>query len=256
MTNAEFESWMTCADPEPAEKGTPHESRARAALGALCRRGHDHEGSGQSLRYKSGSCVQCQAENAAARRAAKGAEMDAKRAEWVRANRDKVRAYQQTYKDKNRELLQAKARAYQKANRDKLAARLREYRRNNPEVMRAIEARRVRSDEQRAAFNKYRRAWAKSNRQKTQEYAHKRSGVRQARLPAGTIAKIGQLQKWCCAVCRKSIRNGRYHKDHIVALANGGDHAPHNIQLLCPTCNLKKGVKHPVDFMQSRGFLL
>lgn len=27
MTNAEFESWMTCADPEPAEKGTCDASR-------------------------------------------------------------------------------------------------------------------------------------------------------------------------------------------------------------------------------------
>lgn len=30
-------------------------------LGSLCKRGHDHEGTGQSLRYTSGTCVECDA---------------------------------------------------------------------------------------------------------------------------------------------------------------------------------------------------
>jgi 5-methylcytosine-specific restriction endonuclease McrA len=47
-----------------------------------------------------------------------------------------------------------------------------------------------------------------------------------------------------------------YHKDHVVPLALGGEHAPNNIQLLCPACNLSKGARHPVDFMQSKGMLL
>lgn len=29
-----------------------------------------------------------------------------------------------------------------------------------------------------------------------------------------------------------------------------------NLQLLCPTCNQQKNAHDPIDFMQSRGFLL
>jgi hypothetical protein len=33
-------------------------------------------------------------------------------------------------------------------------------------------------------------------------------------------------------------------------------HTDFNVQLLCATCNLNKNAKDPIDFMQSRGFLL
>jgi len=244
--------WCVLTDGAVTESGID----AKFVLGALCRKSHDHMGIGKSLRYKSGGCVLCQAENARARRAVKGKEMDEKRAQWAAANQDRVRLHQSAYRERNRDDRLKKAREYRRENKEKFAARMREYRRRKPEVIRAIEARRVRSGEQKIRFNRYRREWGRQNRQKTQEYAHKRSGIRLARLPAGTVAKIGSMQKWRCAVCRDSIRRGRYHKDHIVSLANGGEHAPHNIQLLCPTCNLKKGAKHPIDFMQSRGFLL
>ena len=49
-----------------------------------------------------------------------------------------------------------------------------------------------------------------------------------------------------CATCRTPLgpvhaRPPGYHIDHIEALANGGVNTPSNIQLLCPTCNLRKG---------------
>lgn len=42
----------------------------------------------------------------------------------------------------------------------------------------------------------------------------------------------------------------------IVPLALGGTNTDGNMQLLRSTCNQKKHAKHPVDFMQQRGFLL
>jgi 5-methylcytosine-specific restriction endonuclease McrA len=47
-----------------------------------------------------------------------------------------------------------------------------------------------------------------------------------------------------------------YHLDHIVPLAIGGTNTDDNIQLLRQKCNQQKSAKHPIDFMQSRGFLL
>lgn len=46
------------------------------------------------------------------------------------------------------------------------------------------------------------------------------------------------------------------HLDHIVPVAMGGPNIDENIQLLRQRCNNQKHSKHPVDFMQQRGFLL
>ena len=100
-----------------------------------------------------------------------------------------------------------------------------------------------------------RRAYLAANRHKQREWATKRRGLKVGRLPRGTIQRIGRAQRWKCAVCTVDIKR-TYHVDHVMPLAKGGEHAPHNLQLLCPSCNVRKSAKHPIDFMQSRGFLL
>jgi len=72
---------------------------------------------------------------------------------------------------------------------------------------------------------------------------------------AKDVKTLMAVQKCKCAVCRESIKE-KYHVDHIVPLAGGGSNDKTNLQLLCPSCNTSKGAKHPIDFMQSRGFLL
>jgi 5-methylcytosine-specific restriction endonuclease McrA len=100
----------------------------------------------------------------------------------------------------------------------------------------------------------YTREYRKRNPQMMREAKQKRRGL--GRLPRGTVNRIGQAQKWkCAALCGASIAQ-KYHVDHITALARGGKHEPGNIQLLCPTCNLRKNAKDPIAFMQERGFLL
>lgn len=99
-----------------------------------------------------------------------------------------------------------------------------------------------------------RRAYLKANPEKAREWARRRRGA-MSRLPIGTVKKLGVMQRWRCAVCGCSVK-GAFHVDHILPLALGGEHAPQNLQLLCPTCNVRKSAKHPVDFMRERGFLL
>lgn len=75
-------------------------------------------------------------------------------------------------------------------------------------------------------------------------------------LSRGLADRLMGLQQGKCACCRIDLRAVGYHLDHIEALSNGGSHTDSNIQLLCPPCNQAKHAKHPVEFMQSRGFLL
>lgn len=74
-------------------------------------------------------------------------------------------------------------------------------------------------------------------------------------LSRGLVKKLLILQKGKCTCCGKSLGDD-YHLDHIMPLALGGANTDSNIQLLRKHCNLQKHAKHPVDFMQERGFLL
>ncbi len=62
------------------------------------------------------------------------------------------------------------------------------------------------------------------------------------------------LQNNQCIVCKNKLI--KYHLDHIMPIALGGTNDYKNIQLLCPTCNHQKHAKHPIDFMQQKGYLL
>jgi len=47
-----------------------------------------------------------------------------------------------------------------------------------------------------------------------------------------------------------------FNLDHIIPLSLGGRNEDCNIQLLRASCNFRKGAKHPIVYMQERGFLL
>lgn len=69
------------------------------------------------------------------------------------------------------------------------------------------------------------------------------------------VAFLFKKQKARCVYCHKNIRMG-YHVDHILPLIMGGGNGRNNIQLLCESCNLRKGGKHPADFAQTMGMLI
>lgn len=74
------------------------------------------------------------------------------------------------------------------------------------------------------------------------------------RLSQGLSVKLFELQRGKCACCNRKLVE--FHLDHIYPLASGGENKDLNIQLLCPPCNISKKAKHPIEFMQERGFLL
>lgn len=99
------------------------------------------------------------------------------------------------------------------------------------------------------------KAYRQKNPDKVKEWQKKRNQFTLAKLPRGTVDKIGSLQKWRCAICKIQLKKS-YHIDHIMPLALDGEHAPSNLQVLCKTCNLRKNAKHPADYMREVGFLI
>lgn len=96
----------------------------------------------------------------------------------------------------------------------------------------------------------------KAINRKNRRYAERKV---EGKLSVGIRGRLLKLQKGLCVVCKcKLILSGekKYHLDHIVPIANGGTNYDENIQLLCAECNVSKGSKSSIDFMQTKGYLL
>ena len=101
-------------------------------------------------------------------------------------------------------------------------------------------------------------AWYAANREKSRIYKQNRRVKKKevgGNLSPDLAAKLFKLQKGKCVCCGLPLGND-YHLDHIMPLKLGGTNTDDNMQLLRATCNMQKQAKHPVDFMQQRGFLI
>ena len=154
-------------------------------------------------------------------------------------------------------------------NPDRRAASTKRSRAKNPDVFRD----RKRKDY--AKFAEKRRAtlrkWRDENREKVREtnrlwqsknkdrYLLSIRLCNERRRGKGPLTKtmvqaMMTSQRGTCPVCR--VKLVKFHIDHIMPIARGGDNAPENLQLLCPPCNQQKKDRDPMEFMRSRGFLL
>ena len=81
----------------------------------------------------------------------------------------------------------------------------------------------------------------------------------QGQLSRGIRRKLLFLQRGKCAACLVKLQTSgpeKFHLDHIEPLALGGPHCDSNMQLLCQTCNTRKGAMPPIQFMQQLGNLI
>jgi len=67
---------------------------------------------------------------------------------------------------------------------------------------------------------------------------------------AKDIKELFAKQSGRCVYCDKCLIEHNYHVDHIMPIILGGRNSKENLQLLCPVCNLRKGGKHPDEFLK------
>ena len=151
------------------------------------------------------------------------------------------RRYKETYK-KNAEYFKERTKKWCMDNPDKKRLMDSKYKSENKDSVRIRHA-----------------EWHSQNKAKARSYRHnRRARVRDVggKLSADLLDKLMTLQLGKCACCRCKLQNIEKHLDHVIPISKGGLNVDSNIQLLCKTCNLRKSIKSPEQFMQSQGFLL
>lgn len=187
------------------------------------------------------------------------ANIEKKRADntaWRLANPDKVKESSAKWYAKNFEKVSAYTKAWYAAHLERaLAVRARWKAENKA---RAEAAGKIWKAANREKVRSYVKAWKKANPDAVKSIKqNRRARAMQAagKLSRGLNEKLFRLQRGKCACCSRPL-GSNYHMDHIMPLALGGSNTDDNIQLLRAQCNNQKYKKHPVDFMQERGFLL
>lgn len=194
---------------------------------------------GATERYKNGKCGPCHRAYSLAKYANDPEKHRATVAAWRARNPEKVRELRAKWYADNPERQWAANSVWRAANPEKVRATTLAWAAANPDKIRTSNA-----------------AWAAANPEKVRVYHNNRRARESVgRLSTGLATKLFELQRGKCAYCRKPLGND-WHLDHIMPLSRGGTNTDDNIQLLHSSCNQRKHAKHPVDFMQERGFLI
>ena len=145
-------------------------------------------------------------------------------AAWYAANKDRQKKTGKAYYEKNKARIAKMAKEWRLANPDKVAIYVKRHKKTSPEA-------------------------------KKIHHSNRREKVATGKLSKGLVEKLFKLQKGKCVCCLLPLGDD-YHLDHIHPLHLGGLNVDSNMQLLRASCNMKKSYKHPVEYMQSKGFLL
>jgi hypothetical protein len=210
----------------------------------------------ETVRYKDGHCKPCANKRSAAHRKEKPDMAKRQKITWTANNKEQISAQKAAYYAKNRDKIRAAQKENSKINQERKKATDAKWKANNKERIRQATARR--NQEIRDVIRAQNAAWRKANPDAIKIYAqNRRARVRACggKLSRGISEKLFTLQRGKCACCSLPLGDN-FHLDHIMPLALGGSNTDDNIQLLRQRCNNQKNAKHPVDFMQSRGFLL
>lgn len=143
-------------------------------------------------------------------------------------NKEHVLSVCKNYYAENKGVISVKAQAYREKNKRKISCRIKK--------------------------------WWGDNHEKRSVY---KNNYRARKLDNGgthnylDIKALILSQKSKCKYCEAELiltGCGKYHVDHRMPLKLGGSNSSENLQLLCKTCNLKKGAIDPDKYEERIGF--
>ncbi len=236
-------------------------------------------------RYKSGKCKKCTKERCKKYSNDNKELLKAKYIEYYKNNKEiikkrtsdwrnnnilKYKEYNKIYYIKNKDKINKKSKEYRYKNYQKVKNTIKEWCKNNKERLRFAKNKYVADNinkiteykskwhsENKERMNALSRKWSKDNPEKTRVIRHNRkSKIRNdgGKLSAGLFDELFYKQNGICVYCKTYLTKQSTHMDHIMPIKLGGKNIDINIQLLCATCNLQKGDKHPDIFKKQKGY--
>lgn len=196
---------------------------------------------GACNRNKRGECKPCSTATTYARRAKNPERKKAIDAKWYAGHPEKISASKAAWYAANTEAAKKKSATWYALNKDKASIARSAWRVANLDRVKESNS-----------------AWVAANPEAVKAHKQNRRSRKLkagGKLSVGIAKKLFVLQRGKCTCCGLPLGDN-YHIDHIMPLALGGTNTDDNVQLLRQRCNNQKYAKHPVDFMQQRGFLL
>jgi hypothetical protein len=252
-------------------------------LGGLCKRGHDFEGTGKSLRYVKGThqCVQCNKESSAENRKRNPEKVKERSQAYYQANKQAALDYSATYYSQHKQ--QAKewrqrpevaekhrqqSRLYRQNNLEKVKLKNKKWREANKDYIskRGKEWRKLNRDNFLEYLSRYRTKNRKELLEKKREYyyanpeqAKKGRRIRRAReksahsvsIPSTHLCERTNQFQQKCAYC---VTGDYEHWDHFIPIAKGGSEALGNLVPACKGCNLSKHACDPLEWYSRQPF--
>ncbi len=179
---------------------------------------------------------------------------------WQQENKIPEKARKSKRYEENREEIRSQQRQYYIENKESIVRKVMAYRAENPEkVVVWMATRYVKHKDRICSINKQ---WRNNNPIARRAQCQKRRAISEGADGSFNAAEINDLfskQRGMCAICRKKLKlkgAEKFHIDHIQPISKGGSNWISNIQLACPSCNLRKNAKDPFDFAKQNGKLL
>lgn len=97
-----------------------------------------------------------------------------------------------------------------------------------------------------AKLNARHKAWRCKNPEKAAAHGRKAASARRARIRDAFVEHVDPLvvfqrDEGVCGICTEPVDRGEFDVDHIVPLAEGGEHSYANVRLSHVNCNRSRG---------------
>jgi 5-methylcytosine-specific restriction endonuclease McrA len=207
-------------------KPTSPEEKARRAAAVRARRADNPKKFQEAERKRRAENLEKMRAQEKIRRAANPERVKLNARHQYEIHKEKILERNRRYYEANKDAIREQRKIYGEAKKEEAIARARKWRKENPEMARALRSNR--KERLRRAIGTY---------------------------TGDDIKRLIKMQRQKCGGCRVSIKN-KFHVDHIMPIALGGTNEPRNLQILCPTCNLRKNAKHPLVWARDNGRLI